>query len=199
PEYVLGEVEAIKKHDLPLIGTIRTKREGGKAKISDSSRIALYQKIAPLVEAIDVEIISGSTLKEVRSIASKNKNVLIISHHNFSRTPNERELKEIAEKAISGGADIIKIATFAQNESDVIRLFEFTSRYKNEKLVTIAMGAKGSISRLMFPLAGSLMTYTSVTPSGGQVPLAELIQGLRLYYPRFNEEMINRLELLEYA
>lgn len=199
PEYVLSEVKTIKKHNLPLIGTIRAKGEGGKARISDSMRIALYQKIAPWVEAVDVELISGSTLGEVRSIASKSKNVLIVSHHNFSKTPDERELKEIAQKALSSGADIIKIAAFAQNENDVIRLFEFTSRNKDKKLVTIAMGAKGSISRLMFPLAGSLMTYTSVAPSGGQIPLGELIQDLRLYYPRFNEEVVNRLGLLEYV
>lgn len=199
PEYVLSEVKAIKKHSLPLIGTIRTKGEGGKARISDSRRIALYQKIAPWVEAIDVELSSGSTLMEVRSITSKSKNVLIVSHHDFSKTPEERELKEISEKALSHGADIIKIAAFAKNENDVIRLLEFTSRNKDKKLVTIAMGATGSISRLVFPLAGSLMTYTSVSPTGGQVPLRELIQGLRLYYPKFNEEVVNRLGLLEYV
>lgn len=199
PKYVFNEVTAIKKHNLPLIGTVRSKREGGKASISDSRQIALYRKIAPLVEALDVELSSGPTLKQARSIASKNKNVLIISHHNFSKTPDEKELKKITEKALSNGADIIKIATFAQKESDVIRLLEFTSRYKDKKLVTISMGAKGSISRIMFPLVGSLLTYTSVTPSGGQVPLSDLVQGLRLYYPRFNEEAINRLGLLEYV
>jgi len=49
--------------------------------------------------------------------------------------------------------------------------------------VVIAMGALGSISRLTFPLAGSLLTYTSLSPFDGQIPLDVLVAHLRLYYP----------------
>jgi len=86
---------------------------------------------------------------------------------------------------------VIKLAAWARTPEDVARLFDLTLRNRRSNLVTIAMGTRGSISRLMFPLAGSLLTYTSVSPSDGQLPLKELVQGLRLWYPRYRERVKN--------
>ena len=198
--FVVNEIKAIRKLDLPIIGTVRSKKEGGKANLSDSRRIALYEKISPLVDAIDIELYSSETVKkEIKAMARKNGNVVIFSYHNFGKTPSEGELDRILKEAKSEGADIVKIATFGESDSDITRLFEFTVKNKSKNLATISMGARGSISRLLFLLAGSLMTYSSVEPSNGQIPIDDLVQHLRMYYPRFNEEIISRLELLEYV
>ena len=175
------------------------REEGGKSRTPDAKRASLYQRVAPLVDAVDIELSSGDVLKQARPAIEKHRGVLIISYHNFSGTPADTRLAEIMDHAVAEGADIIKIATFAEREDDVLRLLNFTSKHRAKRLVSIAMGAKGAISRLVFPLAGSLMTYTSTAPSDGQVPLSTLVDGLRLYYPRFNEAMIDRLKLLEYA
>ncbi|MBI3322290.1 MAG: type I 3-dehydroquinate dehydratase [Candidatus Omnitrophica bacterium] len=199
PAFVVNEIRAIRKFDLPIIGTVRSKKEGGRVTLSDSRRIIFYEKISSLVDAVDIELYSSELLrKQVRAIAAKNKNALILSYHNFGKTPSERELESIVRNAKSEGADIVKIAAFGESDSDIIRLFEFTAKNRSSSLVTISMGARGAISRLSFPLAGSLMTYTSVEPSDGQVPLLELVDHLRMYYPRYNEEIISRLELMEY-
>ncbi len=199
PESVSREIKAIRKHGLPLIGTIRSRAEGGKSRIPDAKRASLYQRVAQWVDAVDIELSSGDVLKRARPVIEKHKNVLIISYHHFSGTPADTQLAEIVDHAVAEGADIIKIATFTESEDDVLRLLNFTSKHRAKHLVSIAMGAKGTISRLVFPLAGSLMTYTSTAPADGQVPLSTLIDDLRLYYPRFNEAMIDRLKLLEYA
>lgn len=196
--FVVDEVKVLKRHELPLIGTIRSQAEGGKIEIKESHRVDLYKQISPLVDAIDIDLSAG-LLKTVIATARKNRNTLILSHHDFRKTPTERELEKIADGALKLGADVIKIATYAQDEADVIRLLNFTIQHRSKNLVTIAMGNKGSLSRLAFPSAGSLMTYTSVNPTDGQIPPDRLIDDLRFYHPRYNEELINRLGLLEFA
>jgi len=197
-ERVVNEVKTLKRHELPLIGTIRGQSEGGKAKLTDGQRAELYRKISPLVDAVDVDL-SASILKDVVAAARRNKNTVILSHHDFQGTPSEAKLDEIVHRAMSLGADLIKIAVKAKTESDVVRLLQFTIHRREQHLVTISMGNIGSISRLIAPLTGSLMTYTSIEPADGQIPAKRLIEDLRLYYPRYNEELINRLSLLEFA
>lgn len=197
-ERVVNEVKVLKRHELPLIGTIRGQSEGGKAKLTDEQRAALYQHISPLVDAIDVDL-SASILKDVVAIARRNKNTVILSYHDFQGTPSEARLDEIVRKAISLGAHVTKIAAKAKAESDVVRLLQFTMNRREKHLVTISMGNIGSIARLVAPLTGSLMTYTSIAPTDGQIPAKRLIEDLRLYYPRYNEELISRLSLLECA
>ncbi len=196
---VVDEVKVLKRHEMPLIGTIRGKGEvRGKVKLSDAERADLYQNISPLVDAIDIDL-SATILKPVVAAARRNKNTVILSHHNFNGTPSESGLRQIIGKASKLGADIIKIATLAKNESDVLRLLQFTAAHRPKNLVTIAMGNIGTVSRLMFPLAGSLMTYTSVALSDGQIDAKRLIADLRLYYPRYNEALIIRTRALEFA
>ena len=198
PAYVVHEVQALKRHALPLIGTIRSRAEGGKADLSDAQRAHLYSNISPLVDAIDIDLRAGA-LKSVIATARSNHNTLILSHHDFRRTSAAADLERIVRKAAALGADIIKVATAAQNERDVVRLLQFTLQHRNKHLVTIALGNDSSLSRLAFPLVGSLMTYTNVTPTDGQIPAKRLIEDLRFYYPRYNEALINRLGLLECA
>ena len=198
PGNVVDEVKVLKRHEMSLIGTIRGQGEGGKAKFSDAQRADLYQKISPLVDAMDVDL-SATILKPVVALARRNKNTVILSHHDFHGTPSESVLKQIVNKATALGSDIIKVATLAQSESDVLRLLQFTMAHRHQNIVTVSMGGIGSLSRLLFPLAGSLLTYTSVSPSDGQIDAKRLIEDLRFYYPRYNEELINRTGLLEFA
>jgi len=196
---VAAQVRRLKRRGLPIIGTVRSPGEGGAGKLSVSRRIALYEAIIPLVDAVDVELSSASALRAVLDLARRTQKTIILSFHDFSRTPPSSQLEAIVTQARGVGADVVKIATQAADHTDVTRLFRFTEDNRSRNLVTICMGATGSISRLTFPLAGSLMTYTSLTPADGQIPLERLVDDLRFYYPRYNEEMIDRLQLLQYA
>ncbi len=198
PNVVVDEVKVLKRHEMPLIGTIRSRVEGGKTNLTDAQREDLYKRISPLVHAIDIDL-SAAILKPVIAAARRNKNTVILSHHDFKSTPSEAGLEQVVKKATELGADIIKIATHAKDESDIVRLLKFTMTSRQKNLVTMTTGNVGSISRLLFPLVGSLMTYTSLTPSNGQIPPRRLIEDLRLYYPRYNEEVIKRAQLLEFV
>ncbi|MDO8735068.1 MAG: type I 3-dehydroquinate dehydratase [Elusimicrobiota bacterium] len=188
PDHIRNIILNRKKAGLPLILTVRNKEEGGQKNISALSKLNIFRKNISLVDAVDIEL-KSPVLKDVVKLAKKNKKTVIISWHTFISTPSDKFLKNILIQAKKNGADIVKIAAKANKSEDIIRLAKFTSANKNKNLITVSLGALGSISRLIFPKFGSLITYSYVTkPSGtGQIPLEKLQEHLRLYYPKYNQ------------
>lgn len=185
PEYVDGIIAGIRKIGIPLILTVRSKAEGGQKHISDELKSEIFTSSVSLVDAVDVEL-KSPILSKIVKIAKKHKKLVIISWHNFKLTPNDRGLKDILSSAKRKGAQLVKIAVKAKTIKDVNRLMKFTMENKSKNLLTISLGPVGSISRLIFPMAGSLITYAYVNkPSGpGQIPLSELRGHLGMYYPK---------------
>ncbi len=171
---------------LPLILTIRNQAvEGGillrRRKISDQLKWDLFKIGMKYVQAVDIELTSP-LLKSVIGLAKKK--VVIVSSHHFKNTPTLAGLEKILREGKKSGGDIIKIAAHAKNRDDLNRLLEFTIKHKKDKIITLAMGRLGSISRLVFPSVGSLLTYSFLGKpfAPGQIPLKTLQKHFRLYY-----------------
>lgn len=145
------------------------------------------QRVVPLIEAlergadwVDVPIQTESKLirkvmKTRKTIApklSKKKPKIILSYHNFKSTPALAELKKIVQDAKKRGADLVKIATFAQTMDDNVTLFELTKWAVRRRisLCTNAMGPKGEISRVICPLLGSALYYAPLTEAHRTAP-----------------------------
>jgi 3-dehydroquinate dehydratase-1 len=171
-------VKIKKTVSLPLIGTIR---ESNRTK---NSRIDLFAKIIPIVDAIDIEI-DASIGKKVVGMA-KGKTI-IVSEHDFSGTPDDARLRRIVKDAFGMGGHIVKIAAMATCREDVVRLLEFTRDCK-KPIVAFSMGEFGPISRVMSMLFGSLYTYGFVKKANapGQIPIGELIALLRRFFPELH-------------
>ena len=169
--YIQRIIKDIKTSKLPLIATIRSKAEGGKAGISDSAKLGLFENIIPLVDAVDIELGSSKILKHIINQAHCFNRKVIVSYHNFKNTPEQKRLESIIRNSKKAGGDIVKIATFAKEKKDIIRLASLAASHKN--IIIIAMGKLGIVSRILFPMLGSLFTYCSVTKSSapGQLPL----------------------------
>lgn len=173
PAYIQRIIKDIKTAKLPLIATIRGKAEGGKAGISEKERLRLFQNIMPFVDAVDIELGSKKILKHVINAAHASNKKAIISYHNFKDTPEQGRLNNIIQRAKKAGGDIVKIATLANNKKDMARLALLTASHPD--IITIAMGKTGVVSRALFPMLGSLLTYCSVTKSSapGQLSLKD--------------------------
>ncbi len=184
PGYVNDVIKERRKIGIPLLLTVRSPKEGGERYIPNQLKLRIFQENIPLVDAVDIEL-GSPILPEVVKAAKKDKKTVIVSWHNLKTTPNDKILKGILNKAKRNGADIIKIACQANKKEDLIRLTHWTIDNKSKNIITISLGAMGSISRLFFPAIGSLITYAYLNkPSGpGQRPLSELREHLRLYYP----------------
>ena len=186
PEYVAVVIKGIKKTGSPLILTIRSKNEGGQKNVPDRLKIEIFKRTISLVDAIDIEL-KSPIMPEVVKMAKKNKKLIIVSWNNFKLTPKDKILRGILSDAKKKGAQLVKIAARANSIKDVKRLMEFTADNKAKNMITISLGPLGSISRFLFPMAGSLITYAYVNkPSGpGQMPLKELRRRLRIYSPLY--------------
>jgi len=168
----------------PTILTVRSKQEGGGWKGSESKRLLLYKKMIPNVSGVDIELSSKTILGDVIEDTQGQKKKVIVSYHNFDKTPSVTELEKILKKAKAAGADIVKIATFAKDVRDIQKLARFTVENANQNIVTIAMGEIGALSRLFFPALGSLLTYTSFgdKTAPGQIDCRELSRLMKRFY-----------------
>jgi 3-dehydroquinate dehydratase-1 len=176
PEEVHRLVSELKKNtNSSIILTVRKKSEGGSFNGSEEERKTVLLGSLHLADMIDIEL-NSSIRDEVVQKAKANKIGVIISHHDFDKTPWEGEMKAIVKEEMEAGADYVKIAFYAGKADDVLRLLSFTlNASKVTKIISVSMGEKGKISRVASPVFGSAISYTSIgrETGPGQLSLAE--------------------------
>lgn len=167
-----------------VILTVRTESEGGQA-MAESLRASLYLSGLEQADAVDLEIASDALAREIVPRARAAGRTVILSAHDFRRTPPTDTLLALVDRAESLGADVVKLAAHAETGDDVRRLLEVTLAARERGIVTLSMGPIGALSRVFFGAAGSLLTYASVgRPTGpGQLELAELSTLVRRFFP----------------
>lgn len=175
---LLRKIQSYRSLRLPLIATIRSRREGGGRVYSETKRLEIFRKILSLVEAIDIELTSKTLVKILIPLAHRKGKKVIVSYHNFRSTPSDGALQKLIKKGKRVGGDLVKIAVMPRKVGDVGRLLLFTRRNRHENLISIAMGPKGRATRLLVPAFGSLLTYSFVgrPQAPGQIPIEKLVE-----------------------
>jgi 3-dehydroquinate dehydratase-1 len=175
-----GILEELKKLGLPVIITNRMKEQGGSWQGSEEERIKELLLLLPLSDAVDIELCARDRDSVVNKAKKAGKTV-IISTHDFQKTPENRVMECIILESLETGADIAKLAVMPGSLCDVLRLLEVTLNSKGP-VCMIAMGATGKHSRIIAPVYGSIMTYGYVdTPTApGQLRIDELKKFLKL-------------------
>ena len=173
-------LQDIKKTGLPVIITNRMKQEGGAWKGSEEERIRMLISLLPEADAVDIELCAKDRDAVVKKARDAGKTV-IISTHDFQKTPGNDVMKGIFCDSFAAGADIAKLAVMPNSLSDVLRLLDVTLHAK-AAVCTVAMGEKGKYSRVVAPFYGSVMTYGYVekATAPGQLRVDELRQILKL-------------------
>lgn len=171
-----------KNLNLPIIGTIRSRIEGGKQILTDRERKEIFQNIIPMVDAVDIELSSNKIIEYVITTAKTHNKTVIVSYHNFKETPSDNKLDEIVQQSRKRGADIVKLSVMSKCYKDMLRLAFMT--LKHENIITISMGEMAKISRVLFPILGSLITYgeTGTASAPGQLSLKTLKSELKFYF-----------------
>ncbi len=184
----LEQAKAIEAQGSPVIVTIRLANEGGKWTQPDEARLPLFQTALEHLSAADIEFCSP-LLGKVSALAAQRQKALIVSCHDFQKTPAADELRRVIRKASDCGT-IVKIATLVQTDADVTTLRELLTEKSLVPICLLGMGSPandsqagklGPQTRVLFPKLGSCLTYgyldTPVAP--GQVHARELMQQLR--------------------
>lgn len=150
----------------PIIFTFRTAKEGGQKDITQEFYVKLNKTItiSKLVDVIDVELFNEEKdILELVTEAHNNGIFVIISNHDFYKTPSKDEIISRLCKAQELGADIPKIAVMPTCAADVITLLDATcimnEIYATGPIITMSMAGKGIISRLSGELFGSALTF----------------------------------------
>lgn len=181
---VLTEIEKFKT--VPILATIRSANEGGKWEDNDVARLDLYEAILPQVNAVDVELSSQSISADVIAAAHALHKPVILSFHDFTKTPPLDTLDAIARDARSAGADIVKIAAMCNSQDDVRTLTRFTLDHAQKEVVVIGMGPIGITTRILLPALGSLFTFAAYGEgtAPGQLQLDDTASTFAKLYPQ---------------
>jgi 3-dehydroquinate dehydratase-1 len=166
--------------NLSLILTIRMKDEGGAFSGTEKERVECIKSGIELADMIDIELrMNESDRDEIIKIAKEKKVPVILSYHDFEKTPGEDEMISVLVEEEALGADIAKLAVKANFDGDVIRLLNVTQQMGKKLKIpvcTISMGKVGTIARIAAPIFGSALTYGYVTKetAPGQLSVSQL-------------------------
>lgn len=167
-----------------LLFTFRTLEEGGEAEISLPRYKELCLTIAQSkqIDLIDIELarvefLGRQFIQEIKKEGVK----VILSNHDFEKTPDDATLIFRIGVMHQFGADIGKIAAMPQTLQDVLRIMGLVTKargFYQLPLAIISMGNLGKISRISAGVTGSVLTFGAIgeVSAPGQIPVTELTQ-----------------------
>ncbi|MFW1922519.1 type I 3-dehydroquinate dehydratase [Acinetobacter geminorum] len=175
----------------PLIATIRTKNEGGQLEISDVDYGKTYQAYLknPFMDWLDVEMFRDQkVVSEIVQKAHQKKVLVVMSNHDFQKTPSQDEIEKRLLKQDQMGADVLKIAVMPKSKQDVFTLMNATlkvSQQTTKPLLTMSMGQLGTISRVATANMGGSYSFGMIGEASapGQIDVTKLKQILKTVQP----------------
>lgn len=161
-EQIPEALENIKKDMNKVVCTLRPKTEGGKFSGNENERIAIIKLIAEYSPfLLDVEFNTMKKNQALRKYLKSTKTKLLISWHDFKKTPTATELKKKLDQ-MSKISSNVKIVSTAKSTEDSTRMLELYNKKRINNLISFAMGDFGRISRVLCLYLGSPYTYVSL-------------------------------------
>ncbi len=161
-EQVPEAIEMIKKDLKKIVCTLRPKTEGGKFSGKEKERVAILKLIAeynPFLLDVEFNTLKRNSL--FRRYLKSTKTNLLVSWHDFKKTPSSTELKKKMNQ-MSKFSSNVKIVCTAKSIDDSNRMLELYSKKGKNSLISFAMGDFGRISRILCLYLGSPYTYVSL-------------------------------------
>ena len=175
-EQVPIALEIIKKDLNRIVCTLRPKTEGGKFSGTEKERISIIKLIAEYSPfLLDIEYNTLKKNKELLKYLKTTKTKLLVSWHDFKKTPKSIELKNQINQ-MSKFSSNVKIVSTAKSTEDATRMLELYNKKGKNNLISFAMGDAGRISRILCLYLGSPYTYVSLgkTVAPGQFSVDEV-------------------------
>ncbi|MFQ6320789.1 type I 3-dehydroquinate dehydratase [Bacillus halotolerans] len=169
--------------DKLFLFTFRSHKEGGSKEMDVSSYIALLETAIRTkdIDFIDIELFSGeANVEALVSLAGENGVYVIMSNHDFQKTPAKDEIISRLRKMQELGAHIPKIAVMPKDAGNLLTLLDATytmkTKYADRPMITMSMSGTGLVSRLSGEIFGSACTFGAGEEASapGQIPVSEL-------------------------
>ena len=154
------------------------RRELEAPKLSSEIRTEIISRLEGRLY-LDLDL--GTQREEIGHVKSMSQAIpLIISYHNYERTPVWEELQGIAREIVSLRASILKIAAFCRVEEEALRLLELLLMLRGEgiRCIVLGMGAQAAVTRVFGPLWGNEFVFAPPSldkaSAPGQITKGEL-------------------------
>ncbi len=189
-EEILNDFEKI-VGDKPLIFTYRTLKEGGfgKEEVDVCRQLGLRAIDTGKIDLLDVEYsMNKRNRNELIQHAHSSNIKVIISSHDFEKTPEVDKMVEKMCHMQETGADLTKQAVMPHSKEDVLNLLLATEKmnrlYARRPLITMSMSDEGIVSRYCGGLFGSAVTFASGVQASapGQPKVDELQTVFPIFY-----------------
>lgn len=174
--------------DIPKIVTLRSEKEGGYWKGDEKQRINhLLTCLSFGAQYVDIEDSTDIGWRyEIAKACKANKAEMIISHHDFQKTPSRQDLVDVCKNEYAGGGTIAKIACMPKSMDDVMNMLYVIEHYKakGKPIIALSMGRMGRITRIMGPQLGAYLTYAALEKgkesADGQLTVEEIRTVLKI-------------------
>ncbi|MEK6890500.1 MAG: type I 3-dehydroquinate dehydratase, partial [Nanoarchaeota archaeon] len=173
------------------IYTNRHKDEAGNPEFGyqydENERLGILRGIAVTHHPDYIDIEHKHTKRGFRPFQKIGKTKIIVSYHDFQKTPDYDGLRRIYDE-IAGRADcdIVKIATMVNEEKDNENIFRLVQHAHagggSKPIVAIGMGELGAVTRYKGPELGSLWTFGALCEKRKSALGQKSIEDLRHYF-----------------
>jgi 3-dehydroquinate dehydratase I len=178
----------------PLIFTLRSEAEGGQSTLRRSDALALLRDVCEQgdVDLVDIELFEDDgSLDEAKmeflvETAHSNNKKVILSNHDFDKTPDMDAIIKRLQAMDRLGADLPKVAYMPLSHEDVATLLEAARVISTDVMfkpfVAISMGEIGQESRLAGGPFGAAITFAAPpSPDGQSTTAPGQIEAVELY------------------
>jgi 3-dehydroquinate dehydratase-1 len=171
----------------PVILTIRSAAQGGRFAAPDAARLTAFTAAIAAGQTSWVDIENDASIVDAvaAAVAARAGAQLIVSHHDFARTPPLDALLTIVDRCHAVAGAVAKIATAIRSDADRDTLLELLAR-RPDRTCVIGMGASVDI-RIELAARGSLLAYGYLdqATAPGQLSAVETDERLRAASPRY--------------
>jgi 3-dehydroquinate dehydratase-1 len=143
----------------PVLVTIRSASQGGRFAADDQERLARFRAALAVASWVDVEDDAAILANVAELVQARDGGQLVVSHHDFSKTPPLAALLACVDACHAAGPRAIaKVATAVRSPEDRAALRALLAQ-RPERTAVIGMAAGDDGLRIELAAAGSLLAY----------------------------------------
>jgi shikimate dehydrogenase/3-dehydroquinate dehydratase type I len=139
-------------------------------------KMALFKEAVELnADFVDIELAEGNrAIRDLKALCAEKggRTNIIVSYHNLKDTPPLVALKKIFQQCAKFKPTVVKIVTTAKTVEDNLVALELISYAKehSQKIISLCMGEKGVISRVIAPVMGNFLSFATLDRNGQSAP-----------------------------
>ena len=146
-----------RKH--PVLLTLRIPSEGGRRAWNLAERRALYLRLLPQVEAIDVELATAKALRPVLEEARAAGKTIVLSAHALKKAAAPAQFTRWVAQHDGDARTILKIAGQIDSWRDLQRLAALLVNHPEKQIAVMGLGSHAAQSRAVLAALGSRLVY----------------------------------------